>query len=187
MKLRGVLSLWRRRRPQRPASRRPLRHSQLPRILLRIYFAAGVLLGLLVIGTIGFYLANTGIPVNFGITIVLAVLIGMVVAGQTFYLFTLENLKQYGVLKAIGVSDGRIVAMILLQACVVGLIGYGLGMGLVAAFFEVMLGYLPVRGIVVQPVAALATGVVVLAIVTLASLLSVRRVLVLEPAAVFRG
>lgn len=137
--------------------------------------------------TIGFYLANTGIPVNFGITIVLAVLIGMVVAGQTFYLFTLENLQQYGVLKAIGVSDGRIVAMILLQACVVGLIGYGLGMGLVAAFFEVMLGYLPVRGIVVQPVAALVTGVVVLAIVALASLLSVRRVLVLEPAAVFRG
>ena len=64
MKLRGVLSLWRRRRPQRPASRRPLRHSQLPRILLRIYFAAGVLLGLLVIGTIGFYLAG-GDKANF--------------------------------------------------------------------------------------------------------------------------
>ena len=55
--------------------------------------------------TIAFYLANTGIPVNFGITIALAFLVGAVVAGQTFYLFTLENLKHYGALKAIGVTD----------------------------------------------------------------------------------
>jgi putative ABC transport system permease protein len=36
------------------------------------------------VATIAFYLANTGIPVNFGITIALAFLVGAVVAGQTF-------------------------------------------------------------------------------------------------------
>ena len=42
-----------------------------------------------------YYLANTGIPVNFGITIAVGLLVGLVVSGQTFYLFTVENLKQF--------------------------------------------------------------------------------------------
>lgn len=39
---------------------------------------------------VGYYLRNTGIPVNFGITILLGFLVGAAIAGQTFYLFTLE-------------------------------------------------------------------------------------------------
>lgn len=65
---------------------------------------------------IRYYLRNTGIPVNFGITIAVALVVGSVVAGQTFYLFTIENLKQFGALKAIGVENSRLVGMILLQA-----------------------------------------------------------------------
>jgi putative ABC transport system permease protein len=137
--------------------------------------------------TIAFYLANTGIPVNFGITIALAFLVGAVVAGQTFYLFTLENLKHYGALKAIGVTDLRLIGMILLQALVVGSVGYALGMGIAAAFFEITLHHLPTRGIVLMWQAVLGTGITVLAIIALTSLLSLRRVLVLEPAVVFRG
>ena len=43
--------------------------------------------------TIIYYIRNTGIPVNFGLTVGVALIVGTVVAGQTFYLFTLENLK----------------------------------------------------------------------------------------------
>src|SRR4029077_8982710 len=68
---------------------------------------------------IGFYLRSTGIPVNFGITIALGFIVGTAIAGQTFYLFTLENLKQFGALKAMGVSNWRLVGMILLQATIV--------------------------------------------------------------------
>src|SRR5262249_60759549 len=86
--------------------------------------------------TIFYFLGSTGIPVNFGITIALGFIIGVAIAGQTFYLFTVENLKQFGSLKAMGLSNLRVVGMILLQALVVGAIGYGVGMGLTAAFFE---------------------------------------------------
>lgn len=137
--------------------------------------------------TIGFYLNNTGIPVNFGITIALAFLVGAVVAGQTFYLFTLENLKQYGALKALGVTDGGIIGMILLQALTIGALGYTIGMGIAAVFFEITLQHLPTRGIVLMWQAVVGTAVTVLLIIALASLLSIRRVLVLEPAVVFRG
>lgn len=137
--------------------------------------------------TMKYYLQNTGIPINFGITIGIALIVGIVVMGQTFYLFTIENLKQFGALKAIGVSDRTLVAMILLQALVVGAIGYALGMGLCASFFQITLQNLPTRGLVLLPEAFIGVGVVVIAIVVAASLLSIRRVLVLEPAVVFRG
>jgi putative ABC transport system permease protein len=137
--------------------------------------------------TVRYYVANTGIPVNFGITIMIALIVGAVVAGQTFYIFTLENLKQFGALKAIGVTNSRIVGMILLQALTVGAIGYSLGSGMCTLFFQVTLENLPTRGIVLLWQNMIGVGITMLFVVFLASVLSIRRVLVLEPAVVFRG
>lgn len=150
------------------------------------------LLGLTVDGffwhNIGYFLKNTGIPINFGITVGLGFIVGAAIAGQTFYLFTIENLKQFGNLKAMGVTNPRLVGMILLQAVVVGAVGLGLGLGMSAAFFEVTArGANPALWGMFVPwqvaaIGAAAVGVIVI----LASLMSIRRVLVLEPAAVFK-
>jgi putative ABC transport system permease protein len=137
--------------------------------------------------TIAYFLASTGIPVNFGITIALGFIIGVAIAGQTFYLFTIENLKQFGALKAMGLSNLRIVGMILLQALVVGVIGYGIGVGLTAIFFESTSHITVLAGLYMFWEVMAVAGAAVLIIVVLASLLSIRRVLVLEPAVVFRG
>ena len=136
---------------------------------------------------IGYYLKNTGIPVNFGITIAVALVVGTVVAGQTFYLFTVENLKQFGALKAMGVTNRRLIGMILLQAGTVASLGFALGTGMAAAFFEITLHMLATRGIVLMWQCVGLTGVCILLVAMVASILSIRRVLVLEPAAVFRG
>src|SRR5262249_19809207 len=61
--------------------------------------------------TINYYLKRTGIPINFGITVALGFVVGAAIAGQTFYLFTVENLKQFGALKAMGVSNWRLIGM----------------------------------------------------------------------------
>jgi putative ABC transport system permease protein len=135
--------------------------------------------------TISYYAKYTGIPINFGITTILGFMVGTAIAGQTFYNFTLENLKQFGSLKAMGASNRRIVGMILLQATVVGLFGYGMGVGLAALFGILTEGgelafYTPWQ---LLPI----TGGSVVLICILSSILSVRRVIVLEPAVVFRG
>jgi putative ABC transport system permease protein len=137
--------------------------------------------------TIWYYMRNTGIPVNFGITISIALIVGTVVAGQTFYLFVLENLKQFGALKAIGVTNWRITGMILLQALVVGVFGYCIGIAMTAAFFESTKNNLDLRGLYLMPEIMAAVAVAVVLIVFLASAIGVRRVAVLEPAMVFRG
>lgn len=119
--------------------------------------------------------------------VALAFIVGAVVAEQTFYLFTIENLKQFGALKAIGVTNARITGMILLQALVVGLMGFAVGMGLTAAFFESTKNISHLRGFYLMWQVMVGTGVSVLTIIVLSSLLSIRRVYVLEPAYVFRG
>ncbi len=138
--------------------------------------------------TIDYYMKRTGIPINFGITVMLGFVVGCAIAGQTFYLFTIENLKQFGALKAMGVSNFRIARMILLQALVVGLIGYGLGIGGAALFgyvFGVLVTTAPPAFYFGWQILAL-TAIAVTVIITLASLVSMRRVLFLEAGVVFR-
>ena len=59
--------------------------------------------------------------------------------------------------------------------------------GATAAFFEITKHNLDLRGFHLLWQIAAGTGATVMMIVILASLLSVRKVLVLEPAVVFRG
>jgi putative ABC transport system permease protein len=86
-----------------------------------------------------------------------------------------------------GVSNPRLVGMILLQALVVGVLGYGLGMGLAALFFDSTQHMSHLEGLFLPWEVMAGTAGAVLLIVVLASLVSIRRVLVLEPAIVFRG
>lgn len=133
-----------------------------------------------------YYLKNTGIPVNFGITIAVALIVGLAVSGQTFYMFTVENMKQFGALKAIGVTNMRLVAMVLLQALVAGALGYSLGTAMAAVFFELTAAQTATRGIVLLWEAAVGVGILMAVVVAVVATLSVRKVLVLEPASVFR-
>lgn len=136
--------------------------------------------------TIIYYLRKTGIPLNFGITVLLGFIVGTAIAGQTFYLFTIENLKQFGALKAMGASNVRLLGMIMLQALVVGVIGYALGVG-GAALFGAWAKNSPRLAFYMPWGVLVGTGVAILLMVLLASLLSVRRVLVLDPSVVFQS
>jgi putative ABC transport system permease protein len=138
--------------------------------------------------TIGYYLKRTGIPINFGITVLLGFVVGCAIAGQTFYLFTLENLKQFGSLKAMGVSNLRIVGMVMLQALVVGVIGYGLGMGGAALFgvvFETFVKTTPPAFYFGWQIPALTAAAVAL-IITASAFMSLKKLLFLEAGVVFR-
>lgn len=135
--------------------------------------------------TILWVLKNTGIGVNFGTTIVLGFIVGMAIAGQTFYLFTVENLRQFGALKAMGAGTASLARMIILQAFTVGLIGYGVGVGLATLFGHVAAskGNLPFSE--TWPLLALVF-VSLLAICAFSATISIIKLAKLEPAIVFR-
>jgi putative ABC transport system permease protein len=138
--------------------------------------------------TIVYYLRRTGIPINFATTVLLGFIIGAAIAGQTFYLFTVDNLKQFGTLKAMGTANARIVGMVLVQALVVGLVGYGVGMGLAALseeMLKMLLKAIPPAAYMAWQIPA-GTAAAVALICAGATLASLRRVLRLAPASVFR-
>jgi putative ABC transport system permease protein len=135
--------------------------------------------------TIGWVLKNTGIGINFGTTILLGFIVGMAIAGQTFYLFTVENIRQFGALKAMGASTFTLARMILLQAFTVGLAGYGIGIGLATlfGFLTAPSGALP---FIETWQLLLLVLVALLAICTFSALISIIKLVRLEPAIVFR-
>lgn len=137
---------------------------------------------------ISWVLANSGVAENFGITIGMGVIIGVAIVGQTFYLFSVENLKQFAALKAIGLSNLKILAMILTQAAFVGVVGYCLGVGGSSLFFAIVHpGTGGMRGMFMSPWILVGTAVFIVTVTIIACLFSVRRVLVVDPAIVFRG
>lgn len=137
--------------------------------------------------SVQYYLTRTGIPVNFGITVMLGFVVGAAVTAQTFYLFVIENLRQFGALKAIGATNGQITGMVLLQAAVVGLMGYGLGMGGAALFFTLVRGGAALEDFYLPWQVLVGTGVVVFLIILISVLGSLTKVFRVDPAIVFRG
>lgn len=135
--------------------------------------------------TFQYWMDNTGIPINFGISVTLGFLVGAAIAGQAFYNFVRENIRQYAALKAMGLRTGRLIEMVLLQALVVGFIGYGLGVGVTTYF-----GYQvqdSVLAFMMPPELLLFSAAGVAVIILLSALLAIWQVIKADPAVVFRG
>ncbi len=135
---------------------------------------------------IDFIIQNTGIPTNFGITVVLGFVVGVAIVGLTFSLFIRDNIKQFGALKAIGVTNGKIVQMVSAQAALVGSIGYALGVIGTVLFIYGFSGVPTFKGFYIPWQIPLISVVAVVVILVMTGWLGLRSVMRTEPAAVFR-
>lgn len=135
--------------------------------------------------TFYYFMNNTGIPINFGISTLLGFLVGAAIAGQTFFNFTQDNLRQFGALKAMGTSNFMLLKMIVFQAITAGIIGWGIGVGLATYFGYSMKGSPLAFKMPWQVLVFSGTGI--LLIITIAALISIIKVIRLEPAIVFRS
>ena len=138
--------------------------------------------------TMNYFMRKTGIPFNFGITVVLGFIVGTAIAAQTFYLFTIENIKQYGALKAMGAGNWSLMA-------------HDPAAGVAGEHDRLWPGHRraprgsarsprrPARGwrFTCRWEVFIGTGLAVGAISIFSSLLSMQRVMVVEPAVVFQG
>jgi putative ABC transport system permease protein len=135
---------------------------------------------------VDFIIENTGIPLNFGITVLLGFVVGVAIVGLTFSLFIRDNIKQFGALKAIGVNNAKIRRMVAAQAAMVGLIGYGLGVLGTVGFIWGFSSNPTFKGFYIPWQVPLISLVAVALILALTGWIALRRVLKTEPAAVFR-
>jgi putative ABC transport system permease protein len=132
-----------------------------------------------------YWIKNTGLGLNIFFTVFLGCLVGTIVVAQTLYTSTMEHLREFGTVKAIGGSNRDIYAILGKQATLAAIGGFLVG--LVPTF-----GLDPViraadLKLVIPPelVAAVFVGTILLCLG--AALLSFRKVASIDPALVFRG
>jgi putative ABC transport system permease protein len=135
--------------------------------------------------TATYMINNTPIVTFIGFIVFVGFVVGALVTGQIFYNFTIDNLRYFGVFKAMGTTDGTLRRMIFLQALFVGIMGFGVGSGILGLFSYFTRGNDFTVTLRWELLAACAMAV--LPICILAALISIRKVMKLEPAAVFNG
>jgi putative ABC transport system permease protein len=134
--------------------------------------------------TVTYFLKYTGIPINFGIAVLLGLLVGAAIAGQIFYNFTSDNLKYLALFSMMGASRRLLAKMTLLQALWVALLGWGFGTGAAS-----LLGFATSSTELSFHLSwqlFLGTGAVLLFICIAASLISISRIFKIELAGMFK-
>ena len=115
----------------------------------------------------------------------MGVIVGIAIAGQTFYLFILDNLRFLAALKAMGARMPILAAMVFLQSFSVGFVGFGLGVG-----FTTLFGYRVLK--LEQPPFFMPwqvpafTAVIITLICCFSASIGLRKIAKLEPAVVFK-
>jgi putative ABC transport system permease protein len=133
----------------------------------------------------GYWVKSTGIGLNMYLTVFLGVLVGVVVVALTLYTSTMEHLKEFGTVKAIGGSNRDIYRILAEQSVIAAVLGFAVGAllalaagpGMEKAGLKLILT--PDFGAIVL------VGTVLLCLA--ASMVSFRKVAALDPALVFRG
>jgi putative ABC transport system permease protein len=127
---------------------------------------------------------QTGIGAGFFGNALMGFIVGLVIVSQTIYSSTLENIKEYGTLKAIGARNFNVYSVILQQAGISALVGF-----LFATLIEqIVLRFKPLTLQIANPPALFfVTFFLTLLMCGLAALVSVRKVAVIDPVEVFKA
>jgi putative ABC transport system permease protein len=129
-------------------------------------------------------LFSTGIAISIGTLVIFAIISGTVIIGLTLYSSAIDRLKDYGIMKAIGATNGYITRMIFLQAFLIGIVGFGVAM----VFLELFRNGIANAGTLFNyslPLRAAFLGLT-LTISLSGGFFAARRISKLEPAAIFR-
>lgn len=135
--------------------------------------------------TQNYWTFTTGAGIAILLAAVLGVIVGFVVVAQTIYATTMDHIKEFGTLKAMGAPNSYVQKVILMQAGISAAIGYVVGIAV--SSFIVHFGQPAGAPILLNWWMALVTLVLTLAMCMGAALISIKKVTQLDPATVFKG
>lgn len=131
-----------------------------------------------------YWVAGSGAGTAIGFSALLGLVVGVVIVGQTLYAVTKEHLRELATLKAIGASPGEIVSFVAWQAAFLALFGGALGLAMAFGVRSWAADY-GLNVVLSPPVLVFGCSAVV-AMCAVASSWSVRAVLSLQAAEVFK-
>jgi putative ABC transport system permease protein len=128
---------------------------------------------------------STGLGLNLAMTIFLGCLVGVVVVAQTLYASTMEHIKEFGTVKAIGGSNLDIYRILGEQAVISAIVGFALG-GAMSWLLRPTMAKIGLK-LIISPSFAAVVGAGTLVLCLAAAMISFRKVARIDPALVFRG
>jgi len=135
--------------------------------------------------TTNYWMFGTGAGVTVIMAAVLGLLVGVVVVAQTIYAATIDHIREFGTLKAMGAANFYIYKIILQQAVISAVIGYGVGI-----VFASLAAYSSRGGganiLLPIPVRIGLFGLTLFMCIS-AALVSINKVTKIDPAMVFKG
>ncbi len=132
-----------------------------------------------------YWSSRTGVGAGFFTTAVLGIIVGFVVVGQILYSGTLQYIREYGTLKAMGAKNSAVINVILSQAMISAGLGFVVGGVMAVGMKKAMAG--ANLTVALSPELYGATLVITIVMCSFAALLSIVKVLRLDPASVFKG
>ena len=132
-----------------------------------------------------YWMFTTGAGIAVLLAAALGLVVGVVVVAQTIYATTMDHLREYGTLKAMGATNGYLYRVIIQQAVISAVIGYALAMFVSHYVVE---GSQRGGAAILLPL-PMAIGMLALTVVMCigAALVSINKVTRLDPAVVFKG
>ena len=122
--------------------------------------------------------------ITFGTSTVFGLLIGFIIVALSMFSSVIDNLKEFGTLKAMGATNGDLSRLLVVQSIMYALLGSFIGLGMVGFAAE---GIRSANLAMIVPLPlVIATPLVMTALCVVASVLALRRVRKLEPGMVFR-
>jgi putative ABC transport system permease protein len=128
---------------------------------------------------------RTGVGTGFFLTAIMGVVVGLVVVGQILYNGTLEHVREYGTLKAMGATNASVVWVIMCQALISAVVGYVVGAILALIARRIVTAVF--LKITISSDLLVSTALLTVVMCCSAAMLSVLKVLRLDPASVFKG
>ena len=132
-----------------------------------------------------YWMFTTGAGVAVLIAALLGLVVGVVVVAQTIYATTMDHIREYGTLKAMGAPNSYIYRVIITQAGIAAVVGYGLAM--FVSFFVVRASQSGGAAILLPLPMAVGIFFLTLLMCVGAAVVSINKVTSLDPAMVFRG
>ena len=131
-----------------------------------------------------YWIDSTGLGLNMYITVFLGCLVGIVVVAQTLYTSTMEHIREFGTVKAIGGGNGDIYLILGKQATIAAIAGFALG-ALQAFALRPVMSTIDLKLIIpTQLYVIVFAGAIALCLS--AAMISFRKVASIDPALVFR-
>jgi putative ABC transport system permease protein len=132
-----------------------------------------------------YWMFTTGAGVAVLLAAALGLVVGFVVVAQTIYATTMDHLKEFGTLKAMGAPNRYIYKVILTQAALSAVMGYVLGM--FVSIFVVRASQSGGAAILLPWQMAIGMFFITLLMCMGAAIVSINKVTRLDPAMVFKG